>query len=239
MACSPSDLRRTARGRARGRSPWRSSAAALVAAACAGVRRQQRRRRRRELGPGRRSRCRTATPTSRPRSSRPRSRSGTPQNPTMKVNLVFNGGNDSALQKTVAGFTAGNYPDVAYEYGSSAAQLARQPKLVDLTAKVNAPGDGLERLLPLRARRRRRSTARSSASRPSSTTSASSTTRSCSRRPASPADGDLDLAGLPRRRQEADERLAPTPTGGPTSTTAARTPSGASSPCCGRPAVTC
>jgi multiple sugar transport system substrate-binding protein len=60
-------------------------------------------------------------------------------NPTQKVNLVFNGGNDSALQKTVAGFTAGNYPDVAYEYGSSAAQLARQPKLVDLTSKVNAP----------------------------------------------------------------------------------------------------
>jgi multiple sugar transport system substrate-binding protein len=59
-------------------------------------------------------------------------------NPTQKVNLVFNGGNDSALQKTVAGFTAGNYPDVAYEYGSSAAQLARQPKLVDLTSKVNA-----------------------------------------------------------------------------------------------------
>ena len=32
----------------------------------------------------------------------------------------------------------GNYPDVAYEYGSSAAQLARQPKLVDLTDKVKA-----------------------------------------------------------------------------------------------------
>jgi multiple sugar transport system substrate-binding protein len=58
--------------------------------------------------------------------------------PNAKVNLVFNGGNDSALQKTVAGFTAGNYPDVAYEYGSSAAQLARQPKLVDLTSKVQA-----------------------------------------------------------------------------------------------------
>jgi len=58
------------------------------------------------------------------------------RHPDAKVNLVFNGGNDSALQKTIAGFTAGNYPDVAYEYGSSAAQLARQPKLVDLTAKI-------------------------------------------------------------------------------------------------------
>lgn len=59
--------------------------------------------------------------------------------PTMKVDLQFNGGNDNALQKTVAGFTAGNYPDIAYEYGSSAAQLARQPKLVDLTSIVKTP----------------------------------------------------------------------------------------------------
>ncbi len=61
------------------------------------------------------------------------------QNPDQKVTLQFNGGNDSALQKTVAGFTAGNYPDVAYQYGSSAAQLVRQPKLVDLTDRVTAP----------------------------------------------------------------------------------------------------
>src|SRR3954471_13357291 len=58
--------------------------------------------------------------------------------PKTKVTLQFNGGNDNALQKTVAGFTAGNYPDVAYEFGSSAAQLARQPKIVDLSAKVKA-----------------------------------------------------------------------------------------------------
>ena len=59
--------------------------------------------------------------------------------PTAKVNLVFNGGNDNALQKTVAGFTAGNYPDVAYEFGSSLSPLSRQPKLVDLTERVKAP----------------------------------------------------------------------------------------------------
>jgi multiple sugar transport system substrate-binding protein len=59
--------------------------------------------------------------------------------PKTKVNIVFNGGNDGALQKTVAGFTAGNYADVAYEYGSSVAPLKRQPKLVDLTDKVKAP----------------------------------------------------------------------------------------------------
>jgi multiple sugar transport system substrate-binding protein len=59
--------------------------------------------------------------------------------PDAKVSLQFNGGNDNALQKTVAGFTAGNYPDIAYEFGSSAAQLARQPKLVDLTSRVQQP----------------------------------------------------------------------------------------------------
>ena len=60
--------------------------------------------------------------------------------PTQKVKLVFDGGSDGALQKTVAGFTAGNYPDMAYQFGSSAAQLVRQPKLVDLTKTVKAPG---------------------------------------------------------------------------------------------------
>jgi multiple sugar transport system substrate-binding protein len=60
--------------------------------------------------------------------------------PKEKVRLVYNSGNDNALQKTVAGFTAGNYPDVAYEFGSSAAQLERQPKLVDLTDVVKKPG---------------------------------------------------------------------------------------------------
>jgi multiple sugar transport system substrate-binding protein len=58
------------------------------------------------------------------------------EHPDTKVKLLFNGGNDSALQKAVAGFTAGNYPDVSYQYGSSAATLAKQPKLIDLTDKV-------------------------------------------------------------------------------------------------------
>ena len=59
--------------------------------------------------------------------------------PKEKVKLVYNGGNDNTLQKTVAGFTAGNYPDVGYQFGSSGAQLARQPKLVDLTDTVKQP----------------------------------------------------------------------------------------------------
>ena len=57
------------------------------------------------------------------------------EHPNGQVNLVFDGGNDGALQKTIAGFTAGKAPDVAYEYGSSIAPLSRQPKLVDLTER--------------------------------------------------------------------------------------------------------
>jgi multiple sugar transport system substrate-binding protein len=59
--------------------------------------------------------------------------------PKEKVRLVYNSGNDNALQKTIAGFTAGNYPDIAYEFGSSAAQLTRQPKLLDLSDTVKKP----------------------------------------------------------------------------------------------------
>src|SRR5436305_14302816 len=36
-------------------------------------------------------------------------------NPHIQVKLLFNSGNDNALQKTLAGFAAGTYPDVAYE----------------------------------------------------------------------------------------------------------------------------
>ena len=61
------------------------------------------------------------------------------EHPTGKVNLVFDGGNDGVLQKTIAGFTGGKAPDVAYQYGSSVATLSRQPKLVDLTSRVNDP----------------------------------------------------------------------------------------------------
>ena len=59
--------------------------------------------------------------------------------PHQQVRLLFNGGNDSALQKTVAAFTAGNYPDLAYQFGSSAATLARQPKLIGLDDLVKRP----------------------------------------------------------------------------------------------------
>lgn len=69
-------------------------------------------------------------------------------NPDAEVTLQFNGGNDGALQKILAGFTAGNFPDVSYQYGSSAAQLARQPQLVDLTDRVKADDVDWEDFFP-------------------------------------------------------------------------------------------
>ncbi|MCL2780036.1 MAG: ABC transporter substrate-binding protein [Actinomycetia bacterium] len=70
------------------------------------------------------------------------------ENPNSQVKLQFNGGNDYALQKITTGFQAGNYPDVSYQYGSSAAQLAVQPKLVDLTQKVQDPSFGWDDFYP-------------------------------------------------------------------------------------------
>jgi multiple sugar transport system substrate-binding protein len=57
-------------------------------------------------------------------------------NPKIQVKLVFNGGNDGALQKTLAGLAAGSSPDIAYEYGSSMAALAGRSQVVDLSNKV-------------------------------------------------------------------------------------------------------
>ena len=61
-------------------------------------------------------------------------------NPTRKVNLVFDGGNDGAETKTTAAIAAGKFPDIAYEFGSSATALASKKQTVDLTNVVTQPG---------------------------------------------------------------------------------------------------
>ncbi|MGW6445771.1 ABC transporter substrate-binding protein [Lentzea sp. NPDC055074] len=53
--------------------------------------------------------------------------------PDQQVELVFNGGNDNALQKTLASFASGNPPEVAYQYGSSITGLTGRPQTQDLT----------------------------------------------------------------------------------------------------------
>jgi multiple sugar transport system substrate-binding protein len=56
--------------------------------------------------------------------------------PNQQVELVFNGGNDNALQKTLASFASGNPPEIAYEFGSSLPGLAGRPQTQDLTDTV-------------------------------------------------------------------------------------------------------
>lgn len=56
--------------------------------------------------------------------------------PDRQVELVFNGGNDNALQKTLASFTSGNPPEVAYQYGSSITGLTGRPQTQDLTDEL-------------------------------------------------------------------------------------------------------
>ncbi|MFD5830042.1 ABC transporter substrate-binding protein [Lentzea sp. NPDC060358] len=58
------------------------------------------------------------------------------QHPGQQVELVFNGGNDNVLQKTLASFASGNPPEVAYQYGSSLTGLVGRPQTQDLTEPV-------------------------------------------------------------------------------------------------------
>jgi multiple sugar transport system substrate-binding protein len=54
-------------------------------------------------------------------------------NPAWKVSAVFAGNNDYALTKLQTALAAGKAPDIAYQYGSSMALLAKLPQIVDLT----------------------------------------------------------------------------------------------------------
>ncbi|MET1074815.1 MAG: ABC transporter substrate-binding protein [Umezawaea sp.] len=63
------------------------------------------------------------------------------EHPDNQVEMVFNGGNDNVLQKTLAAFVAGNPPTVAYEFGSSLSGLAERPQTQDLTSLVRDDKD--------------------------------------------------------------------------------------------------
>jgi multiple sugar transport system substrate-binding protein len=56
------------------------------------------------------------------------------------VNLQFYGNADYALQKVLTAISGGKYPDIAYLYGSWAANIAKSPKTLDLTQRVKEPG---------------------------------------------------------------------------------------------------
>ena len=61
------------------------------------------------------------------------------QDPAWKIDMVFSGNSDYALQKLLTAMAGGKAPDIMYQYGSSLANLARSPKIVnmgDLIAKT-------------------------------------------------------------------------------------------------------
>ncbi|WNV88301.1 ABC transporter substrate-binding protein [Umezawaea sp. Da 62-37] len=63
------------------------------------------------------------------------------EHPDNQVEMVFNGGNDNVLQKTLAAFVAGNPPTVAYQFGSSLSGLAERPQTQDLTSLIRDDKD--------------------------------------------------------------------------------------------------
>jgi multiple sugar transport system substrate-binding protein len=59
--------------------------------------------------------------------------------PSVHVTVQFYGNADYALQKVLTAIAGGKYPDIAYLYGSWAANIAKSPKTLDLTQRVKDP----------------------------------------------------------------------------------------------------
>src|SRR5689334_9157994 len=60
--------------------------------------------------------------------------------PKIHVTVQNYGNADYALQKVLTAIRGGSYPDIAYLYGSWAANIARSPTAVDLTSRIKEPG---------------------------------------------------------------------------------------------------
>ena len=57
-------------------------------------------------------------------------------NTGIHVNLDYIGSNDHAYDKLTVALSAGEQPDITYQYGTSMASLATAPGIMDLTDKV-------------------------------------------------------------------------------------------------------
>jgi multiple sugar transport system substrate-binding protein len=66
----------------------------------------------------------------------------------VRVKLQFYGNADYALQKVLTAISGGKYPDIAYLYGSWAANIAKSPKTLDLTQRVHQPGFRFDDIWP-------------------------------------------------------------------------------------------
>ena len=80
--------------------------------------------------------------------------------PKIHVTVQNYGNADYALEKVLTAIRGGSYPDIAYLYGSWAANIARSPTAVDLHRQDQGAGRELERLLAGRAPGGARSAAR-------------------------------------------------------------------------------
>src|SRR5207248_4850222 len=58
--------------------------------------------------------------------------------PRIHVTSVYCCENDNALQKLTVALQGGQQPDITYQYGTSMAQLAQSPGIMDLTDRVKA-----------------------------------------------------------------------------------------------------
>src|SRR6188472_2679384 len=60
--------------------------------------------------------------------------------PKIHVTVQNYGNADYALQKVLTAIRGGAEPDIAYLYGSWAANIARSPTAVDLSSRIKEPG---------------------------------------------------------------------------------------------------
>jgi multiple sugar transport system substrate-binding protein len=68
--------------------------------------------------------------------------------PDIKVTAQSYGNADYALQKVLTSIRGGSYPDIAYLYGSYAAQIATSDKAVDLTSLTQQPATNWDDFWP-------------------------------------------------------------------------------------------
>ena len=126
--------------------------------------------------------------------------------PKIHVKLQNYGNADNALQKVLTGIRGGSYPDIAYLYGSWAANIAESPKTVDLKPMIDADSSiDWDDFWP--AERRRRTVDDKVIGMPALVDNLALVynKKLFAGRRRRRADGRLDVGRLPRRREEAHE----------------------------------
>ena len=158
--------------------------------------------------------------------------------PKIHVTVQNYGNADNALQKVLTAIRGGSYPDIAYLYGSWAANMARTPKAVDLAPLIKAdPSINWNDFWP--AERQAVTVGDKIVGVPALVDNLALVyNKKLFDRPAWPSrrpTGRGTTSATPRSSSRMRRRSS---SAGPTWTTRARTPCGASTRCSGRPAAT-